>query len=43
MKKKEISILEKVYKLGWIGVMEDIKNVDKEMIYENKERGFEMW
>ncbi len=35
-----LSIYEKVYQFGWLGVLADTKPVSDELIYSNHERGF---
>jgi p-hydroxybenzoate 3-monooxygenase len=36
----KISIFEKVYPFGWLGILSDTPPVDEELIYANHERGF---
>jgi p-hydroxybenzoate 3-monooxygenase len=36
----EISIFERVYAFGWLGVLADVPPVSPELIYANHERGF---
>lgn len=36
----EISIFERVYSFGWLGVLADVPPVSPELIYANHERGF---
>lgn len=36
----KITIFEKIYPFGWLGILSDTPPVDKELIYANHERGF---
>lgn len=36
----KISIFEKIYPFGWLGMLADVPPVDEELIYANHERGF---
>jgi p-hydroxybenzoate 3-monooxygenase len=36
----KITIFEKVYPFGWLGILSDTPPVDEELIYANHERGF---
>ena len=35
-----ISLFEKIYPFGWLGILSDVPPVDHELIYANHERGF---
>ena len=36
----KISLYEKIYPFGWLGILSDVPPVDHELIYANHERGF---
>lgn len=37
---KQIQIFERVYPVGWLGILADVPPVNEELIYANHERGF---
>ncbi|RMF77018.1 MAG: 4-hydroxybenzoate 3-monooxygenase [Chloroflexi bacterium] len=36
----KLTVYEKIYPFGWLGILSDVPPIDKELIYANHERGF---